>query len=162
MNGACWWANKVFKKYSAKSILMLNMMKRLDTSNHHQLYVQHLSVNLQSMPTISSLSSSTFSLPPLYVFVLVHLLTHLHFCTCLSPHPPSLPYLYTSSYLHVCLCPPCIVSLSFSSLPFSSLSLSSLSPSSLLVDEKLKAAPNPNLPSSSPAHHHRHSPISAP
>ena len=33
---------------------------------------------------------------------------------------------------------------------------------SLLVDEKLKAAPNPNLPSSSPAHHHRHSPISAP
>ena len=121
MNGACWWANKVFKKYSAKSILMLNMLKRLDTSNHHQLYVQHLSVNLQSMPTISSLSSSTFSLPPLYVFVLVHLLTHLHLCTRLSPHPPSLPYLYTSSYMFVlvllvsslclsfpCVSPPCL------------------------------------------------------
>ena len=136
---------------------MLNMMKRLYTNNHHQLYVQDLSVNLQSMPTISSLSSSTFSLPPLYVFLVHLLLTHLYLCTCLSPHPPSLPYLYTSSYLHVCLCPPCIVSLSLSSL-----SLSSLSPSSLLVDEKLKAAPNHNLPSSSPAHHHRHSPISAP
>ena len=55
-------------------------------------------------------------------------LTHLHFCTCLSPHPPSLPYLYTSSYMFVlvllvsspclsltclstpCLSPPCLSS----------------------------------------------------
>ena len=147
---------RVFKKYSAKSLWMLNMVKRPNTSNHHQLYVQP-SINAHHL---------------LLVFVHILTVSSLCLCSCPPPCPPSPLHLSLSSstlssislhlLLHVCPCPPCLVSLPLSSLSLSSLSLSSLSPSSLLVDEKLKAAPNPNLPSSSPAHHHRHSSISAP
>ena len=121
---------RVFKKYSAKSLWMLNMVKRLDTSNHHQP-----SINAHHL---------------LLVFVRILTASSLCLCSCSPPCPPPPLHLSLSSstlssislhlLLHVCPCPPCLVSLS----------LSSLSPSSLLVDEKLKAAPNHNLPSSSP------------
>ena len=116
---------RVFKKYCAKSLWMLNMVKRLDISNHHQLYVQP-SINAHHL-----------------LLVFVHILTasSLCLCSCPPPCPPSPLHLSLSSstlssislhlLLHVCPCPPCLVSLSLSFLPLSSLSFSSLSLSSL-------------------------------
>ena len=105
---------RVFKKYSAKSLWMLNMVKRPNTSNHHQLYV-HPSINAHHL---------------LLVFVRILTASSLCLCSCPPPCPPSPLHLSLSSstlssislhlLLHVCPCPPCLVSLSLSSLSPSS------------------------------------------